>query len=102
MVVESGAQVSEPLNQLNEMLVDEDLIEVGSPCSSVVDNARSQASDKSDLFRLACCLALQVRAELRELRDSLKTTKNKDKGMFSMLTNPIKEAAETIGVEWKD
>lgn len=47
MVVESGAQVSEPLNQLNEMLVDEDLIEVGSLCSSVVDDARSQASDRS-------------------------------------------------------
>ena len=47
-------------------------------------------------------LLRQVRAELRELRDSFKKTSKP--GLFGLPTfkNPLKEAAESIGVEWKD
>lgn len=64
------AKVDEPLNQVNEMLVDDDLV--------------------------------SVRAELRTLRDELKTDKRP--GLFGLpgLRNPLRDAAESIGVEWKD
>jgi len=63
-------QVGEPLNQINEMMVDDDLI--------------------------------TVRTELRALRDQFKAPAKK--GLFGLpsFKNPLKEAAETIGVEWKD
>ena len=43
-----------------------------------------------------------MRAELRELRDSFKKTSKP--GLFGLpsFKNPLKEAAESIGVEWKD
>jgi hypothetical protein len=64
------SQVGEPLNQVNEMLIDDDLV--------------------------------AIRDELRELRQQYK--QNDKPGFFGFggVTNPIKAAAESIGVEWKD
>lgn len=66
------ASVDEPLNQVNEMLVDEDLV--------------------------------AVRDELRALRAGLQTETKKKPGLFGLpgLKNPLREAAESVGVEWKD
>lgn len=68
-----AAKVGEPLNQVNEMLVDPDLI--------------------------------GVREELRALREEYKGKEGGSGGggLFGLsFKNPLKEAAETIGVEWKD
>jgi len=64
------SKVDNPLNQVNEMLVDSDLA--------------------------------SIRDSLREMRQELKGTAAKP-GLFGLsFKNPIKEAAESIGVEWKD
>ena len=70
-----AAQVGEPLNQVNEMLVDPDLV--------------------------------AVREELRALREEYKNDGKGGGGGVNLpfgisLKNPIKGAAESIGVEWKD
>lgn len=74
------SKVGEPLNQVNEMLVDEDLI--------------------------------SVRQELRELRDEYKRASGEGGGAGGPLGNipflkdipipSLKDAADKIGVEWKD
>ena len=64
------SKVDNPLNQVNEMLVDSDLA--------------------------------SIRDSLREMRQELKGAAAKP-GLFGLsFKNPIKEAAESIGVEWKD
>jgi len=73
MLSSYASKVGEPLNQINEMLVDPDLI--------------------------------NVRDELRSMRESYKNQGNG--GGINLpfgisLKNPLKEAAESIGVEWKD
>ena len=109
-------QVGEPLNQINEMLVDEDLISVRAstpqpraPRSRVHRRARAACTRRRNHPAppsRPCALSLpilpQVRAELRELRDSFKKTSKP--GLFGLpsFKNPLKEAAESIGVEWKD
>ena len=65
-----AAKVGEPLNQVNEMLVDSDLV--------------------------------AVRDELRALREEYKGSEGGG-GLFGLsFKNPLKDAAESIGVEWKD
>ena len=65
-----AAKVGEPLNQVNEMLVDSDLV--------------------------------AVRDELRALREEYKGSEGGG-GLFGLsFKNPLKGAAESIGVEWKD
>ena len=63
------AKVGEPLNQVNEMLVDDDLI--------------------------------AVRDELRALREEYKQASGSGGGGFNLF-GKLKEAANEIGVEWKD
>ena len=64
------SMVGEPLNQVNEMLVDDDLA--------------------------------SVRDELRAIRAELKTDSKPGLFGFAGIKNPLREAAESIGVEWKD
>ena len=75
MLRKYASEVGEPLNQVNEMLVDPDLV--------------------------------AVREELRALREEYKNAGKGGGGGFNLpfgisLKNPLKEAAESIGVEWKD
>ena len=65
------SKVSEPLKQVNQMLVDEDLV--------------------------------ILRPQLQALRQEFKTD-NRKPGLFGFpgLRNPLRDAADSIGVEWKD
>jgi hypothetical protein len=65
------SKVSEPLKQVNQMLVDEDLV--------------------------------SLRPQLQALRQEFKTD-NRKPGLFGFpgLRNPLRDAADSIGVEWKD
>jgi len=68
------SQVKEPLDQVNEMIVDPDL-----------------APARDDLLR--------IRTELK----SEASTQSKGKGLFGLpFGNPLKDVADQIGVEWKD
>jgi len=63
------SKVSEPLKQVNQMLVDDDLV--------------------------------ALREDLRALREQYKAESGQSGGLFGF-KNPIKDMAESIGVEWKD
>ena len=64
------ASVDRPLDQVNEMLVDQDLS--------------------------------MLRDELRVLRDELKTDSKPGLFGFAGIKNPLREIADSMGVEWKD
>eukprot|EP00316_Scyphosphaera_apsteinii_P017713 CAMPEP_0119305324 /NCGR_PEP_ID=MMETSP1333-20130426/6349_1 /TAXON_ID=418940 /ORGANISM="Scyphosphaera apsteinii, Strain RCC1455" /LENGTH=194 /DNA_ID=CAMNT_0007308397 /DNA_START=93 /DNA_END=677 /DNA_ORIENTATION=- len=65
-------QVRQPIDAVNEMLVDEDLVTLRSPLRELRDELKNQqAKEQKTLFGLS-------------------------------IRNPLREIAEQVGVEWKD
>ena len=105
----TAAQVGEPLNQLNEMLVDPDLANVRSELRVIREEYKVSANytwpelgpnlvmrEEYGVWSTRC---EECYAPMTPLQAGTKKP-----GLFGlpMIKNPLREISETIGVEWKD
>lgn len=100
-----ASKVGEPLNQVNEMLLDEDLV-------SVRDNLRELREEYKvrSLSRETHCvpcgraeLTIRCPASLSRALPHWNEQSDAKPGLFGLgLKNPLREVSASLGVEWKD
>ena len=92
-----ASKVGEPLNQVNEMLLDEDLVSVREELRELRAEYKARAALRTALEvpRTTALTPLPPRACVAQT--------DSGGGLFGMLpSNPLRSMADSVGVEWKD
>ena len=97
MLRDYASKVGEPLNQVNEMLLDEDLVSVREELRELRAEYKARAALRTavEAPRTTALTPLPPRACVAQT--------DSGGGLFGMLpSNPLRSMADSVGVEWKD